>query len=231
LKLKKLKNKMTQTTARIKREGKHFEVIVDMEEALKFRRGNGQVILETDKIFLNAKKGDLASREDLEKLFETTDVQKIAEIIVKRGEIEETQEHRSAEHEMKFKQIVDFFVRNAIDPQSGNPLTPERIKNALEQSHIQIKNASVESQVPEIFDKLSRILPIKIETKKIKITIPAIYTGHAYGLVQQYKQSEDWKDNGDLEVVVKIPAGIILDFYDKLNSTTHGSVLTEEMKE
>lgn len=222
---------MTQTTARIRRGSKHFEILVDMEEALKFKKGNGQVILETDKIFLNAKKGDLASREDLEKNFETTDIQKIAETIVKNGEVEVTQEQRSAEQEAKFKQVVDFFSRNAIDPQSGNPLTPERIKNALEQSHIQIKNTSIENQIPEIFDKLSRILPIKIETKKIKITIPAIYTGHAYGLVQQYKDSEDWKNNGDLEVVVKIPAGIILDFYDKLNSITHGSVLTEEIKE
>lgn len=222
---------MTQTTARIRRGSKHFEILVDMEDALKFKKGNGQVILETDKIFLNAKKGDLASREDLEKNFETTDIQKIAETIVKNGEVEVTQEQRSAEQEAKFKQVVDFFSRNAIDPQSGNPLTPERIKNALEQSHIQIKNTSIENQIPEIFDKLSRILPIKIETKKIKITIPAIYTGHAYGLVQQYKDSEDWKNNGDLEVVVKIPAGIILDFYDKLNSITHGSVLTEEIKE
>ena len=98
------------------------------------------------------------------------------------------QKHSIPEHEMKFKQIVDFFVRNAIDPQSGNPLTPERIKNALEQSHIQIKNASVESQVPEIFDKLSRILPIKIETKRIKVTIPAIHTGKAYSIISQYKK-------------------------------------------
>ena len=38
------------------------------------------------------------------------------------------------------------------------------------------------------------------------------------------------KQDGSLEVVVNIPAGITLDFYDKLNSVTHGSALTEELK-
>jgi len=79
-------------------------------------------------------------------------------------------------------------------------------------------------------DKLSVVIPIKIETKRIKITIPAIQTGKAYGLVTQYKEKENWLNDGSLEVVVNIPAGITLDFYDKLNSVTHGSALTEELK-
>ena len=29
---------MVETTARIKREGKHFEILVDLEEALKVKR-------------------------------------------------------------------------------------------------------------------------------------------------------------------------------------------------
>ena len=30
---------MTNTTARIKKTGKHFEIIVDLDDALKFRKG------------------------------------------------------------------------------------------------------------------------------------------------------------------------------------------------
>ena len=57
-----------------------------------------------------------------------------------------------------------------------------------------------------------------------------MHTGKAYGVISQYKETENWKDTGDLEVVVSVPAGILMDFYDKLNSVTHGSALTEEMK-
>ncbi|MBT3404631.1 ribosome assembly factor SBDS [archaeon] len=225
---------MTSTTARITREGKQFEVLVDMEEALKFRKSGGSegtIMLETDVIFLNVKQGEKASQDDLQKVFGTTDVQKIAEDIVKRGEIEESQEHRNAEQEAKFKQVVDFLTTNAIDPQSGNPITTERIKNALEQAHVQIKNKPIEDQIKDILPELTKIIPIKIETKKVKITIPAQYTGQAYGVIAKYKESENWKDNGSLEVLVNVPAGLIMDFYDKLNSITHGSALTEDIKE
>ena len=80
-------------------------------------------------------------------------------------------------------------------------------------------------------DALSKIIPIKIETRRVKIIIPAIQTGKAYGLVTQYKEKENWLDDGSLEVIVSIPAGIVMDFYDKLNSITHGSALTEDLEE
>jgi len=102
----------------------------------------------------------------------------------------------------------------------------------LEQAQINIKNIPIEDQIKEIIEKIGEILPIKLETKKIKITIPAIYTGKVYGVINQYKEKEKWIDNGDLEVVVAVPSGTqLFSFYDKLNSVTHGSAVTEEIKE
>jgi ribosome maturation protein Sdo1 len=121
--------------------------------------------------------------------------------------------------------------RNAIDSQSGRPYTPDRIKSALSQAGINIKNVPVENQITDILASLSEIIPIKVSTKKVKITVPAIHTGKVYGLINTYKEKETWLDNGDLEVFVSVPAGIVMDFYDKLNSATHGSALTEEIKE
>jgi len=224
---------MTQTTARIKYSGKPFEILVDMEEALAFRKGENPAanFLEMDKIFTDVKKGDLASHDELEIAFGTDDVSEISKIIVKKGEILINQEQRSAEQEKKIKQVVDFLTKNAIDPQTKNPITPERIKSAIKEARINIKNIPIENQIQEIIDKLSPILPIKIETRKIKVTIPAVHTGIVYGIINQYKEKEDWLDDGSLIVVVNVPAGILMDFYDKLNSATHGSVLTEDIKE
>ncbi len=223
---------MVNTTARIKKVGKHFEILVDLDEALKFKKGEtNSITSENEVIFTNIKQGERASEKDLKEAFGTTDVNEIVQKIVKEGEVLTTQEHRDAEQEKKFKQVVDFLVNNAVDPQTSNPITSERIKSALEQAHINIKNVPVENQIKEIVEQISKIIPIKIETKKVKITIPAIHTGKVYGLVNQYKEKENWLDNGDLEVIVNIPAGIIMDFYDKLNSATHGSALTEEVKE
>ena len=44
-------------------------------------------------------------------------------------------------------------------------------------------------------------------------------------------QKETWLNNGDLQVMAEIPSGLQSSFYDKLNSITHGSAITEEIKE
>ena len=220
---------MVNTLARIKKAGKRFEIQVDLDNALKSKKGEGDFFYEGNFIFTDLKKGEKASSSDLKEAFGTDDVNEIAKRIVKEGEVQTTQEHRDAEQEKKFKQVIDFLATNAVDPQSGNPHTPERIKSALEQAQVNIKNAPVENQIKEILEQISSIIPIKLETKRIKITIPAMHTGQAYGIVNQYKEEEKWKDDGSLEVVISIPSGMVMDFYDKLNSITHGSALTEEL--
>lgn len=225
---------MTNTTARIKKAGKDFEVIVDQESALKFRKegvGSSADFLEIDRIFSDSKKGFAASDSDLNEAFGTTDANQIAERIVQEGEILTTQDYRDEEKEKKVKQVVDFLSHNAVDPQSGNPLSTERIKNALEEAHINIKNGPIENQIKGIVEELTKILPIKVQTKRIKTVIPAIHTGRAYGVINQYKEEENWQSDGSLEAVLNIPSGMIMDFYDKLNSATQGSAITEEIKD
>lgn len=224
--------KMASTIARIKQKGKHFEIIVDMDKALSFKKGqNTGDFLESEFIFTDSKKGLKASEADLMNAFGTNNAEAIAQKIVKSGEIMLSQEYRDEEREKKYKRVVDFLVTNSIDPRTGNPYTPERIKSALEEAHANIKNIPIENQIKDIIADLSKVIPIKIESKKIKITIPAIHTGRAYELVNQHKEKEEWLSNGDLEVTVKIPSGNVMSFYDRLNSITHGSALTEEISE
>lgn len=222
---------MTNTLARIKQAGKNFEILVDLDDALKFKKGESSFIeAEGDKIFSDHKKGQVASTSDLNSAFGTDDIQEVIKKIIKNGEVQLTQEYRDEERERRIKQVVDFLSSNAVDPQTGNPHTPDRIKSALEQAHVNIQNNSIENQINSILAEISKIIPIKIESKKVKITVPAIHTGKIYGVINQYKESEKWMDNGDLEVVVSVPSGTIMNFYDKLNSVTHGSAITEELK-
>ncbi len=224
--------KMAQTIAKVRKGSNHYEVLVDMDEALKFKKGESDYLsLEIDRVFTNADRGDAASNDELETNFGTSDPLEVGKQIVKQGEVLVDQGHRNEEREKKVKQVVEFLTKNAVDPKTGNPHTSERIKNALEQSHVNIKNIPVENQIQEIIEKISGEIPIKLETKRVKITIPAIQTGKVYGLVTQYKEKEEWLNDGSLEVIVKVPAGLLMDFYDKLNSMTHGSALTEEIKE
>jgi ribosome maturation protein SDO1 len=105
------------------------------------------------------------------------------------------------------------------------------IENSLKQVGAKIDKQPIEKQIKSIIEALTKIIPIKIESKKIKVIIPASHTGRAYGIVQEYKESENWLGNGDLEVILNIPVGIQTEFYDRLNSITHGSAITQEIKE
>jgi len=213
------------------RGGKHFEILVDLDEALRIRKGEGNVgvAVLTNAVFYNLKSGEHASAEDLEKNFGTSDIMEVAEKIIKGGEIEKPIEFVKREHDAKYKQVVDFLVRNAVSPE-GRPYTPGRIMKVLEEANVNVKNKSIESQIGEIIEQLAKVLPINIEMKKVKLVVPAVHTGRAYGVVKEFMIKENWKDSGDLEVVVEVPAGLIMDFYDRINSATSGSVMSEEIK-
>ncbi len=221
-----------QTTARIKKEGKNFEVLVDLDEALKVRKDEGSInqAVLTEAIFHNLKSGENASESDLMKFFGSTDVSVVAEKIIKNGEVVLPTEYVHKEQEQKYKQVVDFLARNAVSPE-GRPYTPDRIMKALQEANVNVKNKPIDSQISDIMDSLKKILPLKIEIKRLKLTIPAAYTGKAYGVINEYKESEEWLGNGDLQVIVKMPTAMEMDFYDKLNAVTHGSGLSEEIKE
>jgi ribosome maturation protein SDO1 len=221
---------MGQTTARVKREGKHYEILVE-EEALKFRKGEGDITqaVITEDIFHNLKSGEKAGSDDLENIFGTSNMMEVAEKIIKNGEVVRTTESLHEDQEKRYKQIVEFLAKNCTSPE-GMPYTADRIMKSLKEAHVNVKNKPIEEQIPEILDQLTKVLPIKMETKKIKIRIPAQHTGKAYGTVKEFTKSEQWHSNGDLECLVEIPSGLVMDFYDKLNSQTHGSILAEDIK-
>ena len=222
---------MATVEARIKVKGKQFEISVDLDEALKVKSGKGNVsvALNMSAIYSDVKKGLVASKSELLFAFDTEDVYKIAEMIMKKGEIQKNQEFRDAEREKRVKQVVDLILRNSVD-QHGRPFTEERIRKTIGEVHFNFDNRPAEQQMPELIAKLSTVIPIKVETKKIKLIIPARYSAQVYGMLKDYKENEEWLANGDLVVIMNIPSGLQIDFYDKLNSVTHGAVVSQEVK-
>ncbi len=221
---------MANVTARIKVKGKNYEIKVNLDEALKFREGKGDIIsaLDCNAVFYDVDKGNVASNSDLKDAFGTTELYEIVKKIIQKGEVQKTQEFRDAEKEARIKQVIDLILRNAVD-QHGRPYTEERIKRAVSEVYFNFDKRPAEQQMNELVNKLKEVIPIRIEVKKIKLKIPARYTGQIYGIINNYKEEENWLVNGDLEVVIVIPAGFQLDFFDRLNSVTHGAIQSEEI--
>lgn len=222
---------MPVVTARMKVKSIHYEVSVDLDEALKLKTGKGNITaaLQSPNIYYDLKKGDLASQKDLIDAFQTLDVYAIATKIIQSGEVQKTQDFRDAEREKKLKQIIDIILRSATD-QHGRPYTEDRIKNAMKEIHFTIDNRPPEQQMHDLLEKLKTVIPISVQVKRIKLIVPATLTGNVYGLLNDYKESEEWLANGNLQTIVAIPAGTLMDFFDRLNKVSHGAIQSEELK-
>src|SRR3989338_5268083 len=126
-----INSRMPNVEARLSVKGKHYEILVDLEEALKIKIGKGNVAsaLQSPKIYHELKKGTVVSQTDLTSAFGTTDVHEIAKKIILSGEVQKTQEFRNEEAEKKIKQVISLIIQNATD-QHGHPFTEQRLRTA-----------------------------------------------------------------------------------------------------
>lgn len=222
--------------ARLKRGEQHFEILVDPHVASQVMDGTEVDIvknLAVDVIFKDSKKGTHAAEESLLKVFGTKDVATVAREIILKGEMQLTTDQRREMVEKKRKRIVDIIMRNAMDPQTKLPHPRVRIERAMEEARVHIDPfKSVDSQVKLVVDALRPLIPLSIEQVKISVKIPAQYIGKAYGVARNYGvlEREDWQSDGSWIGIVRIPAGMQTDFYDKLNEVTKGNIDTRLLK-
>ena len=217
------------TIARIKKAGQTFEISVDTDKALEYKKGliaALREVLHADNIFSDAKKGLIAPAESLATAFQTTETEKIAKAILLQGEIQLTSGHRAQERDQKRKKLIHMIHIQAVDPNTNYPHPATRIEAALNEAKIHLdEHKQVEEQFDEIVSKLRPILPLKIEQKTLIVSIGSQYIGKANQIVRSKKLlSEDWKSDGSWQATVELPAGLVQEFVDKLNSITHGDV-------
>jgi ribosome maturation protein SDO1 len=217
------------TVARISIDGKDFELLVKPEPALSYREGKSTSIsnvLVAETVFSDANKGTKASDKDLEAAFKTKDVQKIAEVVLKRGTLQLTAEQRKRMVEEKRRQIIAFISRQAVDPRTKLPHPPLRVEQALGQIRFSVDPfRSVEEQANEAIKALRSILALSIERISVSVHIPAQYASRTYGTVKSYGTitREAWQNDGSWSAVVEMPAGLYGPFLEKLGNVTRGS--------
>ncbi len=215
--------------AKLKRKDHLFEILVDCEKAMDFKKGVvslDEAVVTTD-IFKDVKKGEHASENDLKDIFGTVDNSKIIEIILKEGEIQLTTEYKNKLREKKRKKIINLISRNSVDPKTNLPHPPQRIENALEEAKINISEfKSADEQVKDIVKNITQVLPIKYEIKVLSIKIPADVTGQSYPILKRFANilKEDWLNDGSLNVTAEVPAGLQNELFDKLNSLAQGRI-------
>ena len=222
--------------ARLKKGEEHFEVLVDPYAAADLIDGKEVDVVQSlaiDAVFKDSKKGTHASEESLQKNFGTEDVAEITKQIILKGDIQLTTEQRNKMQMNRRNRIIETISKNAMDPKTKSPHPRQRIELAMEQAGVHVDPFKpVSEQVKTIIELLRPIIPISMENVRISVKIPAEQIGRAYGTVRNYGtlEREDWQSDGSWVGIIKLPAGMQTDFYDKLNDVTKGNVSTKILK-
>ncbi len=215
--------------ARFESKGEKFELLVDPDLALELKKGknvNFNDLLAIDSVFKDANKGQEASPEAINKVFGTTEIEKIVKEIILHGRVQLTTEQRRKMLEQRKKEVIELIAKNAINPQTLTPHPPQRIENALNEARIQIDPLrSASEQIGEIVKEIKKLIPISVEKLNIAVKIPAQFSAKAEHILHKYElKKEEWQSNGSLVAVIEIPAGLKQQLFNELNHLTHGAV-------
>lgn len=216
--------------ARLETHGDTFEILLDPVVIDLIKQGkdvNLTDYMAVEDVFNNARKGTKSAEDKLKNVFGTEDIEKIAEKIITKGEIQITAEQRKSMLDVKKRKIVAYISTNTINPQTKLPHPPKRIELALEECKFRVDPIkSVDKQVKEALHLLEPLIPIRFERSKVAIKLKYDDYGKCYDELMQFGtvEREEWDTDGSWIGVLDIPAGIIIDLTTKLNSKTKGRV-------
>lgn len=215
--------------ARLETHGETFEILLDPAVTDLLKSGKEIDLAEymaVEDVFNNAGKGTRPPEEKIREAFGTSDVMEIARRIIEKGEVQITAEQRKEMQAAKKRQVVTYIAANAINPQTKLPHPPLRIELALDEAKFRADPFKpVEKQVEEAIKLLKPVLPIRFEKTRVAIRLKGDAYGKCYddmihmGVVEK----EEWQADGSWIGIMEIPAGLIDELRNKLNSRTKGA--------
>lgn len=134
-------------SVRKKVEGKDykFEIACYPNKVLNQREGletDMEQVLQTETVFTNVSRGDIATHEDLITVFGTTNQRKICELIIKEGHLQVSDKEREYIAESRSRDVLNLVVQMTMDAVTGYPLTVTQVQAALDDIHFRISSKS-----------------------------------------------------------------------------------------
>ncbi len=208
--------------ARMEHSGHKFEILIDPEAVEKIRNGDVDVEkdLASEQVFKDARKGDKAGEETIKDVFKTTDIKKIAEEIVKKGQIQLTTEQRHKMQEAKKRAVINIISREGINPQTNAPNPPARIEAAMEEAKVHIDPFKpVNEQVNMVLKEIKPLIPIRMEKVKLAVRLSGDGYGKMYGEIVKNGTvlKEEWTKDGSWICVLEVSAGMFGEIISSLS--------------
>ena len=218
--------------------GEHFEILVDPDLAAEFRNPDGKDVaiedlLAVEEIFKDSRKGDKASEEAMNKIFETTDPIEVSKIILEKGTVQLTADQKRQMQNDKRKLVINKIAREAINPQTGLPHPAQRIENAMDEAKVKIDPfVAVDQQVQNALKAIKPLIPIRFEKVKVAVRLPGSAAGNAYSTIHPFGNiiNEEWQQDGSWIAIIEISGGLQDEFNAKMAEISSGEAETKVIK-
>ncbi|BAP71009.1 Ribosome maturation protein SDO1 [Kluyveromyces marxianus] len=175
---------------RLKKAKKRFEVACYQNKVQDYRNGvekDLDEVLQINQVFLNVSKGQVASKEDLQKAFQTTDVDAVIKEIISKGEIQLSEKERQLQLNKINNEMLTIISAKCINPNSKKRYPPTMIHKALlELKFNVVVNKPAKLQALEAIKLLvsKQIIPIVRSKMKIKVDV-SLKTQGSTELIEQ----------------------------------------------
>uniref|UniRef100_A0A0N5AF37 Ribosome maturation protein SBDS n=1 Tax=Syphacia muris TaxID=451379 RepID=A0A0N5AF37_9BILA len=199
---------------RMKKCGKRFEIACYKNKVFNWRNKtekNIDEVLQTEAVFSNVSKGQLAKRDDLVSAFGTEDQLEICKIILEKGDLQVSDKERQVQTESSFKEVANLIASMCVNPDTKRPYSVAVIEKALRDAHFSNKtSSSVKKQALEMIPKLREVMKIDRAEMRLRTSVDSSDAKKVYGRLKSLFKNievEDWDPQGNLEIVGLIEPG------------------------
>lgn len=214
---------------RLKKSGKRFEIACYPNKVTSWRNkveSDIDEVLQTQTVFTNVSKGQLAKTEDLVSAFGTDNQKEICLQILSKGELQVSEKERSANIESMFRDIATLVSEMCVNSETNRPYPMTMIEKAMKDVHFSVKpTKGTKQQALEAIKLLKETASLKIQRAqmRLKISIPAKSGKKVREQIKKLAtkiEEEDFTD--DLEMIFLIDPGCFRDVDELLRAETKG---------
>ncbi|CAO3580752.1 unnamed protein product [Absidia cylindrospora] len=223
------------SVVRLRKGGKRFELACYKNKVMEWRSNvetDLDEVLQIHSVFLNVSKGQVASKDDLNKCFKTMTQTRF----LKKGELQVAEKERSNQLESMWKDIANIVTDNCVNPQTKRPYTVTMIEKAMQDLHLSVNpKRSSKSQALDVIKQLQekQLLPIQRAQMRVRITLPQ---GKDFKKVLKEKivplvtstEEEDFEAD-ELELIALVDPGKYRAINDIVQNDTRGKGQLEIM--
>lgn len=137
------------SVVRLKKHGNRFEIACFKNKILDWKNQlttDLDQVLQTETVFSNVSKGQLAKTEDLAKSFPGLSNLQIIQEILAKGEVQLGEKERSHQLDSSFKDIARIVSEKCINPSTQRPYSAAIVEKAMTDVHFSINPAKNSKQ-------------------------------------------------------------------------------------